>query len=86
MVGRRGVEVVVPADELPATRFFPDAQLNVAENLLHTWGGDEPAIVSHDEAGHREELSGRDLVRDVAAMGSEAPDLRNLLILRASPR
>ena len=34
---------------MPSTRFFPDARLNVAENLLHGWDGDDPAIIAHDE-------------------------------------
>jgi acetoacetyl-CoA synthetase len=75
VVGRRGVEVVVPDDDLPATRFFPDAHLNVAENLLAGWAGDEPAIISHDETGHREECSGSELVRDVAALAAALEEL-----------
>ena len=75
VVGRRGVEVVVPDDDMPATRFFPDAHLNVAENLLAGWAGDEPAIISHDETGHREECSGSELVRDVAALAAALEEL-----------
>ncbi|HEX6786458.1 MAG TPA: AMP-binding protein, partial [Acidimicrobiales bacterium] len=70
VLGRRGVEVLVPDQDMPATRFFPDAHLNVAENLLTGWVGDVPAIISHDETGHREECSGRELVRDVAALAA----------------
>ena len=75
VVGRRGVEVVVPDHDMPATRFFPDAHLNVAENLLAGWAGDEPAIISHDETGHREECSGSELVRDVAALAAALEEL-----------
>jgi acetoacetyl-CoA synthetase len=75
VVGRRGVEVLVPDADMPVTRFFPDAHLNVAENLLAGWEGDVPAIVSHDETGHREECSGRELVRDVAALAAALDDL-----------
>ena len=75
VIGRRGVEVVVPEHDLPATRFFPDAHLNVAENLLAGWAGDEPAIISHDETGHREECSGSELVRDVAALAAAFEEL-----------
>jgi acetoacetyl-CoA synthetase len=76
VVGRRGVEVVIPHRDMPATRFFPDAHLNVAENLLAGWAGDEPAIISHDETGHREECSGGELVRDVAALAAALDELR----------
>ena len=55
---------------MPATRFFPDAHLNVAENLLAGWDGDEPAIIAHDEAGHRRECSGGELAREVAALAA----------------
>ncbi len=75
VVGRRGVEVVVPDHDMPATRFFPDAHLNVAENLLAGWAGDEPAIISHDETGHREECSGSELVRDVGALAAALAEL-----------
>jgi acetoacetyl-CoA synthetase len=70
MVGDRGERVVLRSDDLPSTRFFPDASLNVAENLLHAWDGDEPAVIAHDERGSRRELSGRELRRDVGAMAS----------------
>lgn len=48
MVGERGERVIETGDGLFATRFFPDAQLNVAENLLRH-RGPEPAMVFHSE-------------------------------------
>ena len=59
-----------PASTCRTTRFFPEARLNVAENLLHGWDGEEPAIIAHDEAGHRRELSGRRLREEVAALAA----------------
>ena len=58
---------------MPTTRFFPEARLNVAENLLDSWDGEEPAIIAHDEAGHRRELSGRRLREEVAALAAALP-------------
>ncbi len=54
--GERGERVLEMHTEMPRTRFFPDARLNVAENLLARTGP-EPAIIARDEAGNRRELS-----------------------------
>ena len=63
VIGDRGTRVIEPADDLWATRFFPDARLNVAENLLGHRGS-EPAVVFHSEDGSVvRELSRDDLRR-----------------------
>jgi acetoacetyl-CoA synthetase len=54
--GERGERVLEMHTEMPRTRFFPDARLNVAENLLARIGP-EPAIIARNEAGNRRELS-----------------------------
>lgn len=75
LVGDRGERsfVEAPSDsDLPLidAKFFPDAQLNVAENLI--WGGgakaNDVAIVSCDEAGRRSELTRLELSEAVNAM------------------
>ncbi|RMH83559.1 MAG: acetoacetate--CoA ligase [Actinomyces sp.] len=48
VVGEPGETVFVPADELPDARFFPEARLNVAENLLGR-DDDTPALVFRGE-------------------------------------
>ncbi|MEZ5247275.1 MAG: acetoacetate--CoA ligase [Acidimicrobiales bacterium] len=48
VVGERGERTLVRGTELIDTRFFPDARLNVAENLL-AHRGPEPALVFHSE-------------------------------------
>ena len=48
VVGNRGDRVMTTGTELFETRFFPDARLNVAENLL-AHRGPEPALVFHSE-------------------------------------
>ena len=50
--GEMGERVLVDGDRLPGARWFPDARLSVAENLL--WRRDDaPAIVLQREDGHR---------------------------------
>ncbi len=66
VVGDRGDgPPVVDADAMPGARWFPDARLNFAENLLRRDDG-APAIISCDERGERREMSFADLRRDVA--------------------
>ncbi len=66
VVGERGDgPSVVDAEAMPGARWFPDARLNYAENLLRR-DDDAPAIVSLDERGERRELSFSDLRSEVA--------------------
>ncbi len=48
VVGERGERILVDGDKMPGARFFPDAKLNFAENLLKRTGSGE-AIVFHGE-------------------------------------
>jgi acetoacetyl-CoA synthetase len=41
VVGERGERVLLDGDKMPGARFFPDARLNFAENLLQRTGPDE---------------------------------------------
>jgi acetoacetyl-CoA synthetase len=50
IVGERGARGIEPGDEWWRARFFPDAQLNFAENLLRR-GDDAPALISAGEHG-----------------------------------
>ncbi len=47
----RGERVIVDRDQIPRTRFFPDAKLNYAENLLSQTGG-AAALVFRREDGY----------------------------------
>ncbi|NLA35597.1 MAG: AMP-binding protein, partial [Actinobacteria bacterium] len=53
IVGERGDRTLERGDTMRSTRFFPDALLNVAENIL--WGDgasdDQPMILETDERG-----------------------------------
>ena len=54
---------------MPGARFFPDARLNFAENLLRRTG-DDAAIVFKGEDGRSRTLSWNELRRDVARFAS----------------
>lgn len=56
LVGDRGKRVYVPGETFDQARFFPDARLNVAENLLRQTGPGE-AIVFRGEDGRTMRLS-----------------------------
>lgn len=62
--GERGI---VPGASMRETRFFPDARLNFAENLLAR-RDDAPAIIAHDESGRRSVSSFRELHDAVARL------------------
>ncbi len=74
VVGEPGEEVLRRHDNLAASRFFPGARLNVAENLLARLPAQAPAIVAHDESGHRRSLSADELRRAVAAFAEALRD------------
>ena len=60
VVGAKGDRVVESGDRLRETRYFPDARLNFAENLLRPRTG-TPAIIARSETGRHRELSWREL-------------------------
>jgi len=56
----RGDAVVEGLDRMPGARWFPDARLSFADNLLAR-DDDRPAIIARDETGARRVLTHRDL-------------------------
>ncbi|HWA19151.1 MAG TPA: acetoacetate--CoA ligase [Devosia sp.] len=77
IVGDKGERAYAAGATLRQTRFFPDAQLNYAENLLHGIG-DRLAIISHREDGTRRAVTGHELAdlvsRAVQALRAEGVD------------
>ena len=65
IVGKPGETVVEGFDRLPGARWFPEAQLNFAENLLR-FRDDHPALVFRAETGQSEQYSYRELYAAVA--------------------
>ena len=63
VIGDRGDRIIEPAEPFWKTRFFPDASLNVAENLLGSVSASsEPAVMSFGEdPSVYKEISGSEL-------------------------
>jgi len=63
----RGETALIDVDKMPGARFFPDARLNFAENLLR-YRGDEDAIVFRGENVMVRRLSRDQLFDDVSRL------------------
>lgn len=69
IVGNRGNRTLLDGNDMMSSRWYPDAKLNFAENLL--WKSDaQPAIVSVQEGGRRTVISYRELQTKVAQFAS----------------
>ncbi len=80
VVGEKGERLLADADKMPGARFFPDARLNYAENLLRR-SGDGDSIVFRREDGGRVAWSWDQLHAEVSrwqqamsSLGLEAGD------------
>ena len=60
IIGERGERVLEPSDDIRRVKFFPDAKINYAENLLFN-PGNQAALIAHRDDGTRRELSRREL-------------------------
>jgi acetoacetyl-CoA synthetase len=69
VIGERGATVLAHPDAMPGARWFPEARLSFAENLLRS-DGDVPAIVFRGEDLSRRVLSWAELRRQVAALAA----------------
>jgi acetoacetyl-CoA synthetase len=70
VVGDRGTgPSIVDGSRMPGARWFPEARLNFAENLLRG-PEDEPAIVFRNERGDRRELSRGQLRTEAARIAA----------------
>ncbi|MBL7007938.1 MAG: acetoacetate--CoA ligase [Planctomycetes bacterium] len=67
VVGDRGDEVLRDGSLMPGARWFPEARLNFAENLLRRDDGC-PALLFRHEDGSRRQLSYRELRQQVARL------------------
>jgi acetoacetyl-CoA synthetase len=56
----RATQILEDGNRMPGARWFVDARLNYAENLLRS-DGDTPAIIFRNERGQRREISWREL-------------------------
>ncbi|HEV3007611.1 MAG TPA: acetoacetate--CoA ligase [Burkholderiales bacterium] len=81
IASRKGTTVLVDGDKMPGARWFPEARLNFAENLLRR-GDRGDALVFWDESGSQRRLSYSDLTSDV----SRAVQALQAIGLRAGDR
>ena len=65
IASRKGNTVLVDGDKMPGARWFPEARLNFAENLLRR-GDRGDALVFWDESGSQRRLSYSDLTSEVS--------------------
>ena len=72
----KGERIIADADKMPGARFFPDARLNYAENLLRQKGG-APALIMRREDGLRTEWSWDEL-RAFTAKVAHALDMHHV--------
>ena len=66
VIGMRGEEVLSFPDLMPGARWFPDARINYAENVLHTRPNNTEVIVFRGEDGSGRRLSYGDLYSEVS--------------------
>jgi acetoacetyl-CoA synthetase len=81
VASRKGATVLVDGDKMPGARWFPEARLNFAENLMRR-GDRGDAYVFWDETGFRRRVTFSDLTSDV----SRAVQALQQLGLRAGDR
>src|SRR3954464_9529711 len=65
VASRKGSTVLVDGDKMPGARWFPEARLNFAENLMRR-GDRGDAIVLWDERGFNRRVSYSDLTSEVS--------------------
>jgi acetoacetyl-CoA synthetase len=53
VVGERGDRILVDGDKMPGAAFFPDAQINYAENLLKKTGGGDALVFRGEDKVER---------------------------------
>jgi acetoacetyl-CoA synthetase len=77
VASRRGATVLVDGGKMPGARWFPDARLNLAENMMRR-GDRGDAFVLWDESGFRRRISYAELYSEVsrAAQALSALGLR----------
>lgn len=70
VVGERGDRILIDGDRMPGSRWFPDARLNFAENLLRDRPEDHCAIVFRGEERIRRAISFQELRQAVASIAA----------------
>ena len=69
VIGKKGATVVTDKDKMPGARWFPEAKLNFAENLLRH-KDNKIALIFRGENGARQQLTYAELYSRVAAFAA----------------
>ena len=75
VIGEKGERILLDGRKTPEAKWFPEARLNFAENLLRERPGRAPCIVFQGESGIRRTLSFTELKREVAAIAAHFSEL-----------
>ncbi|MGB0689438.1 MAG: AMP-binding protein, partial [Candidatus Puniceispirillum sp.] len=67
VIGEKGSRVLIDADKMPGAKFFPDAKVNFAENMLCD-ADDTIAISAYGEDGRHQTLTRKELFDSVMAL------------------
>ncbi|MGA8171799.1 MAG: acetoacetate--CoA ligase [Methylocystis sp.] len=70
VIGESGARVLVDGGKMPSARWFPDARLNFAQNLLRPRPEGEIAVVYQGEQKSRRRLCFREVRNEVAALAA----------------
>ena len=69
VIGEKGETITTSPNAMPGTRWFPQARLNFAENLLRNPSSD-PAIIATDESGRLETVTRSELAQRAAVFAA----------------
>ena len=67
IIGDKGERLLADADKMPGAQFFPDAQINYAENMLRD-ADDSPAFIAYGEDGRCTRLTRREVQHRALAL------------------
>ena len=67
VIGEKGERVLIDAEQMPGAKFFPDARINFAENMLRE-ADDSIAISAYGEDGRHHRLTRKELYNNVMAL------------------
>jgi acetoacetyl-CoA synthetase len=74
VIGERGSDVVLADASMPGARWFPDARLNIVDQVFRERPDDEIALLELDESGRYDELTWAHLRARVAALAAALRD------------
>ena len=67
VIGRKGLRNLIDENQMPGARFFPDASINYAQNML-VEADDRPAIIAYGEDGRCKRFTRAELKTAVMAL------------------